>query len=355
MIKHIVQVIPALGYGGAERLVVDLINNSDSKKYRFSVIVFFDNLPLKALIEKKAEVILVEKRSKLDFGFLDRLEKKLAELKPDLVHGHLFAGDFWGRLAARRLGIPFLSTEHNLNYEDGWLKNFIKKIVTSKQDYFVACSMAVSDYMQAVYKIKNEIRVVRNGIDLQRFINLPPVAWKEPLKFLMIGRLVKQKGQIVALSALNNLKTLPWKLTVVGSGVEKNNLQKFVIKNNLSDRVTFVEPIAEVEKYYHEADVFLMPSFWEGLGVVVMEAMASGRMVIGSKTGGLTEIIQDKENGYLVESQNISAWEQKIKHIFESKEESLRIAKAAKIYAKDDFGLEKMVDQYDKIYSIIIS
>ena len=108
--KHIVQIIPALGYGGAERFVVDLVNHSDSEKYRFTVIVFFDNIPLKALISKKVEVILVEKKSKLDFGFLNRLEKKLAELKPDLVHGHLFAGDFWGRLAAHRLGVSYLST-----------------------------------------------------------------------------------------------------------------------------------------------------------------------------------------------------------------------------------------------------
>ena len=203
--QHIVQVIPALGYGGAERLVVDLINHSDSAKYRFTVIVFSDNFPLKSLIEKKANVILIEKKAKFDFSFLNRLEKKLAELKPDLVHGHLFAGDFWGRLAAHRLGVTYLSTEHNLNYDDGWLKNFIKKMVSSDQDYYVACSLAVSDYMRAVYNIKNEIRVIHNGIELNRFTNLSPITWHNPLRFLMVGRLVKQKGNLVALTALNSI------------------------------------------------------------------------------------------------------------------------------------------------------
>ncbi len=352
--KHIVHIIPALGYGGAERLVIDLINHSDSDKYRFTVVVFFDNLPMKSLLGKKAEVILVEKKSKLDFSFLNRLEKKLAELKPDLVHGHLFAGDFWGRLAAHRLDIPFLSTEHNLNHDDGLLKNFVKRVVSSKQDYYVACSLAVSDYMQSVYKIKNEIAVIYNGIDLNRFTNLPTVVWQEPLKFLMVGRLVKQKGQIIALRALNNLKTFPWQLTIVGAGIEKKHLLNFVRKNHLLDRVIFVEPLAQVEKYFSPTDVFLMPSIWEGLGVVVMEAMASGRLVLSSKTGGLMEIVQDKETGYLVAPKNISDWENKIKYIFENKNECQSLIANAKRYAKENFGIKNMVEKYDKIYSMII-
>ncbi len=354
MKKHIVQIIPSLGYGGAERLVVDLINNSDSEKYRFSVIVFFDNNPLKSLIENKAEFILVEKKSKFDFGFLNKLEKKLSELKPDLVQGHLFAGDFWGRLAAHQLGFPFLSTEHNLNFEDGYLKNLIKKIVSDKNDYFTSCSLAVSEYMQSVYKIKKDIAVIYNGIDLDRFTNLTPAVWQEPLKFLMVGRLVKQKGQIVALRALNNLKHLSWNLTIVGSGIEKNNLQKFVTINKLADRVNFVEPLAEIEKYYSDADVFLMPSIWEGLGVVAMEAMASGRLVLVSKTGGLMEVVEENENGLMASPKNISDWEEKIKYIFENKEQCKRLAINARLYAKENFGIEKMVEKYDKTYSMII-
>lgn len=352
--QHIVQVIPALGYGGAERLVVDLVNHSDSAKYRFTVIVFFDNLPLKSLIEKKANVILIEKKSKFDFSFLNRLEKKLVELKPDLVHGHLFAGDFWGRLAAHRLSVPYLSTEHNLNYDDGWLKNFVKKMVSSEQDYFVACSLTVSDYMRTVYNIKNEIRVISNGIELNRFTNLTPITWHNPLRFLMIGRLTKQKGQLVVLSALKKITNHHWHLTIVGSGIEKNNLLDFVRKNNLQDRVEFVEPLVRVEKYFGEADVFLMPSVWEGLGVVVMEAMASERVVLVSKTGGLTELIQDQETGYFSKPQNILDWEKKIKYIIENKNEAHRLAKNAKIYAKENFGVKKMIEKYDKVYSIII-
>ncbi len=352
--QHIVQIIPALGYGGAERLVLDLINYSDAKKYRFTIIVFFDNTPLKDLIRKNVEVILVEKKSKLDFSFLGRLQNKLAELNPDLVHGHLFAGDFWGRLAAHRLGIPYLSTEHNLNYEDGWLKNYIKEKVSSEKDYYSACSFAVASYMKNVYKIKNKIAVIHNGIELKRFINLSPLVFGETLNFLMVGRLEKQKGHLVALSALNNLKNLPWKLTIVGAGTQKNNLVKFVKKNKLNDRVVVVDPITQIEKYYEQADVLLMPSIWEGLGVVVMEAMASGRLVLVSNKDGLTEIVQDKETGYLAEPNNIVDWQEKIKYIFENKKTILSLAKKSRIYAKNNFSIVETVEKYNKIYSLII-
>ena len=354
MIKHIVQIIPALGYGGAERMVIDLINNSDSTKYRFTVIVFFDNLPLKALIKNKTEVILVEKKSKYDIGFLNRLENKLAELKPDLIHGHLFAGDFWGRLAAHHLNVPFLSTEHNLNYEDGWFKNYIKRIISTKQDYYVACSLAVSDYMRDVYKISSDIAVINNGIDLNRFINLPPAIFQEPLKFLMVGRLVKQKGHLVVLKALNNLKSFSWSLIIVGSGEEKNNLLEFVKTNNLGERVLFIDPTTQIEKLYSEADILLMPSIWEGLGVVVMEAMASGRLVVASKTGGLIEIIRNNETGYFGASNNVLNWEEKIRYFFENKKNIQTVVKSAKVYAQENFGIDKMTDKYNKVYSMII-
>lgn len=352
--QHIVQIIPALGYGGAERLVVDLINHSDAKKYRFTIIVFFDNTPLKNLITKNLEIILVEKKSKLDFSFVGRLQNKLAELNPDLIHGHLFAGDFWGRLAAHRLGIPYLSTEHNLNYEDGWLKNFVKEKVSSEKDYYSACSFAVASYMKNVYKIKNKIAVIHNGIELKRFTGLSSAAFGEEINFLMVGRLVKQKGHIVALTALNNLKNYPWKLTIVGSGKEKNNLVNFVKKNKLSERVNFVEPTPQVEKYYEQADVFLMPSIWEGLGVVAMEAMASGRLVLVSDVDGLKEIVTDKENGYLAQPNSVSDWKEKIKYIFENKKVGIQLAKKARVYAKKNFSIEETVEKYNKFYSLII-
>ena len=351
--KHIVQIIPALGYGGAERMVVDLINNSDSQKYRFSVVIFFDNAPLKSLIKKNVEVILVDKKFKLDLSFLGRLEKKLVELKPDIIHGHLFAGDFWGRLAAHHLKVPFVTTEHNLNYDDSWLKNFLKKIVADKRDYFVACSEAVVQYMRLVYKIKNDITIIPNSVELDRFVNLPPAIWQAPINFLMVGRIVKQKGQIVALAALNNLKNYPWQLTIVGEGAEKNNLEKFIKKNDLADRVVLVKPELKVEKYFSEASVLLMPSVWEGLGVVVMEAMAAGRLVLVSKTGGLIEIVKDKETGFLAEPENISDWEVKIKNIFENKDQCQILAHNAQKYAKENFGVEKMVAKYDKVYSLV--
>ena len=197
--------------------------------------------------------------------------------------------------------------------------------------------------------------VINYGLDLERFVNLPSADWQEPLRFLMVGRLVRQKSQITALQALNNLKDYPWHLTIVGEGIEKNNLQAFVQKNNLQDRIEFVEPLTGVEQYYLQADVFLMPSLWEGLGIVVMEAMSSGRLVLASDTTGLKEIVQDKKTGYLAQSENISDWEEKIKYIFENKTEGKNLAKNAQKYAKENFGVDRMVKKYDELYSLVAS
>ena len=67
-------------------------------------------------------VLMVEKKRKYDLFLHKRIEKILKELKPDLVHTHLFTADIWGRLAAKNIGVPVLTTEHNTNYGEGFFR-----------------------------------------------------------------------------------------------------------------------------------------------------------------------------------------------------------------------------------------
>jgi hypothetical protein len=98
---HIVHIIPWLGFGGAERSVVDLVNHSNPL-IRYTIILFFDHKPFAALItSSNVQIKVVQKRGKLSLGLLFALKKLLKQLQPDVVHTHLFGGDVWGRLAAK--------------------------------------------------------------------------------------------------------------------------------------------------------------------------------------------------------------------------------------------------------------
>ncbi len=190
---HIVQIIPTLRYGGAERLVVDLVNTLDEKKFRSTVLLFSHDHPLKSAI-RHADIIEVEKKGKISFLLFGDIKKQLKERAPDIVHTHLFGADVWGRVAAGQLGIPIVTTEHNINKSEGIIKHGIKHLLRGTSDAYIAPSEAIASYMMHAYGIHKNISVIQNGIDTKKFLDIPHAKLGSSLRFLLIGRWVKQKG-----------------------------------------------------------------------------------------------------------------------------------------------------------------
>jgi len=348
---HIVQMIHGLPYGGAERCVVDIVNNADPNKFKFTILVFRHLLVMKKEIKNsEVEVVVVEKRGKVDFSLGGRIKKELQRLQPDIVHTHLFTADLWGRRAARKLNIPVVTTEHNVNAGDGWARNFLKRMTSGYTQKYIACSESVKKYMQSVYGITKEIKVARYGVDLERFAEAGDLQMSPPFKLVMIGRLTKQKGQAVALVALKDLRDFDWKLEIVGEGELKGCLEKMVKRYNLTERVRFLPPSDQIPKILADHHILLMPSLWEGLGIVVMEAMASGRLVIGSRVGGIPELIKDGETGFLVKPNDAKSLAKKLRWCFEHTTEVENVARAARNYARENFAMARAIDVYEKIY-----
>jgi glycosyltransferase involved in cell wall biosynthesis len=127
------------------------------------------------------------------------------------------------------------------------------------------------------------------------------------LRLLAVGRLVEKKGFHFLIAALAGLK-LPFTLTIVGDGPERERLRQLVVLNNLENRVVFRGPLthSELPKMYAEADVVVVPSIRDRLGDrdglpnVVLEAMASGRAIVATDVGAIASAIVDHENGLLV-------------------------------------------------------
>ncbi|MBI5728535.1 MAG: glycosyltransferase [Candidatus Magasanikbacteria bacterium] len=354
---HIVHIIPALGFGGAERFVVDLVNNSRPEDYRYSIITFFSDNPLEVAIRRSgAPVTVVPKHGKISLRLFLDLRHKLSELRPDIVHTHLFGADLWGRVAAWSLGIPVVTTEHSTNHDESSLKHLVKRLLGFMSKNSVACSKDVRLFMKKYYgSDPNKVEIIHNGIDIERFCHLPPPAWKKPLKLLMVGRLTRQKGHDIALAALAKLKDLPWQLTIVGNGPWHHDVIERIRALGLADRVTRYPFTQNIEEHLARHDILLMPSRWEGLGVVAMEAMAAGRTVIGSEVGGIPEIIESEKTGYLVPSEDPSALAHKLRWCFAHPAECQRVGDAARTCAKEHFGIADTVKKYETVYRRVIA
>jgi glycosyltransferase involved in cell wall biosynthesis len=151
---------------------------------------------------------------------------------------------------------------------------------------------------------KKQIDIIHNGVNPQKFT---PQArdWSQP-NLLFIGRVVYQKGLDLIFEALSGLMDLPWILTIVGDGPERDHLVALAQKLCIQDRVQWVgwKHNHELVSYYQAATVFINPSRHEGMPNAVLEAMSMGLPVIATRIAGNEELVVPTETGFLISSED---------------------------------------------------
>ena len=349
---HIVFIIQSLGIGGAELSLVNLINASDPAAFHFSIIVFDKILTVAdRIVRKDVTIVHVPKRGKISRHLVGDLKKVLTSLEPDVVHTHLFTADIWGIIAARQLGIPTVCTEHDVNKDYGLVRHMLKRLFSGYPDCFAACSQSVADFMRKKYGVKKQINIIPNGVEINKLSALSLANFEEPWQIGLCGRLVtKKKGQRVAIAALALLKKYAWSLTVVGDGPDLASLKDLIKTKGLMDRIVFRSGTIKIENYLKECAIVLVPSLYEGLGVVAREAMFAGRLVVASRTGGLVESIEDGKTGVLVEPGSAVLLAEAIENIFNNPAHARALASAGQVYARAHFAMEPMVEAYAAVY-----
>jgi len=156
----------------------------------------------------------------------------------------------------------------------------------------------------------DRLHVVHCGIEPDKFADPKPVP-DGPLRLVSIGRFVEQKGQMVLVNAMARLRDRfpDLHLSLVGDGDMRADLEQAIARHRLQDRITLTGWLseAEVTQQLEQAHVLVMPSFAEGLPMVVMEAMAAARPVIATYVAGTPELVQDQQTGWLVPAGDAAA------------------------------------------------
>jgi glycosyltransferase involved in cell wall biosynthesis len=186
------------------------------------------------------------------------------------------------------------------------------------------------------------LRTVRPGIDAERFS--PPARRRieGPLRILTVARLVPGKGHAVLLEALASLRErgIDTVTTFVGDGPEREPLERLAAELRLDVRLAGAVGQDELGAYYEEAQVFCLPTFAEGLGVVLLEAMAAGLPVVSSLVMGVPEVVEDGESGLLVAPGRPDLLAEAIERLADSGELRGRLGRAGRRSALDEFGVE---------------
>ena len=196
-----------------------------------------------------------------------------------------------------------------------------------------------------------KLTTIANGVDLRPFDALNrSVDLKETVQFLSVGRVIPKKNFGLAIRALAGLADLDWTYTIVGTGEQTGELEELAKSHGVGDRVRFAGYCEDVVPYYASSDVFLLPSLWEGFGLVAAEAMGAGLPVLASDVPGLAELVgRAGDTGVLLPVDDVGAWTEAIAAILKSPQDRVRLGEAARVRARN-FSVEHTAASYLNLY-----
>lgn len=366
---NILYIIWSLEVGGAERIVISLAKYINKEKYNPIVCCLNHKGKLAEELEKIGiKVIALNKKPGIDLSIIPKLIRVIKDNRIHIVHTHLWTADFWGRIAAKFSEVPvIISTAHNVDCWKPKIFLFIDKLLTGFSDIIIAVSEEVKNFYLKTAKLPREkIITVFNGIELAKFD--PSAANKidktKEFNFSpndkvigIIGRLVEQKGQVYFLEMMRILKQKypDIKGLVIGEGPLKEKLIHKAKELQLEKSVVFTGLRKDIPDLLNFIDILVSSSTYEGLPMILLEAMAAGKPIVATRVGGNPEIIDDGKTGFLVPAKDPQALVDRVASLLDDNEYSKKIGDSAQEKVKKLYSIEKMLQDTENIYDELLT
>lgn len=350
--KKVTIIINNLGIGGAERYVVDSINELLKRKVHVELITLLPEKENSFLAEcniSEDQKSLIHFKSIYDVFRLVRLTLLLRKQKPDILITHLWFSNTIGRIAAFFSRTKkCISFEHNVAFIKSKKQIFVDKILQHVSIKIVAVSKTVQQtFIDVGIKEKN-IQVVYVALDTSRFApaKISNQGNEKEFKFLFIGSFTKQKNIQNIIHAFKEVRA--GKLLVAGGGnEEREEIYDLVEGASLKNRITFLGIVSDVPSLMKDVQCLVFPSRWEGVGLVAVEALLSGVPVITTtgKYSATAEFVKDGYNGITIDDpDNVTALSNAMNEMVENHTLRKELARNAPTLLID-FSIEHNIDQ----------
>lgn len=353
---RIVQLIPTLSVGGAERIVALLAHAQTQVGHDVHIVVL--GSPEDSWIERWVrtegiDVHFLDKGPGFEARVVGRLARTLRRLRPDVVHTHLHVLKYL--LPSRLLHRPaaIVHTLHNLAENEAVRSDqLVQQAVFRWRVAPVAIGAAVAESVRAVYDLE-PAAVIPNGIEVARFA--PAAGVRDRLRaeldlpasacvFVVVGRLNPQKNHTLLLDAFARVSDSAH-LVVVGDGELRAQLEQAAP----AARVHFLGIRRDVPDLLAAADVFVLASDWEGNPLVVMEALAAGKPVVATAVGCVPELVVDG-TGQLVPKGDSPALTAAMQNYVDTPAAVHADGSAARSHALGRFDVSAMARAYLALY-----
>ncbi|MBF0784789.1 glycosyltransferase [Muribacter muris] len=363
---RILFLITGLGMGGAERQVCDLADSLSSLGHSIQIISLSSKLDTGVLPNRKEIELFYLNMNKNPISFIItylKLRNLIQKFQPSVVHSHMFHANIMARLLKLTQTFPkLICTAHSKN-EGGKLRMLAYRITNRLADLNTNVSQdAVDEFIKKKAVNPNQMIAISNGINLNIFYKneIFKAEVKKELEFddsvyifLAIGRLTDAKDYPNLLKAFSIVKHQKENvfLLIAGIGELEESLKDLAKTLNLSHNVKFLGLRRDIPKLMNVADTYVMSSYYEGLPLVLGEAMATENIVVSTDCGGPKEIIGN--NGFLAsihDSQKLA--EKMLETMALSQEQREILGKNAREHIKKNYSLDAITKKWLELYQV---
>lgn len=363
---RVLQTIRQGQIGGGETHLLDLVENLDKNIFDPVVLSFTDGPMVERLKGMGIPTHIIHTEKPFDFSKWKEVKRLMEAEKIELVHAHGTRAHSNVSWAARKLNLPVVYTVHGWSFHDNQkfpLKNLRvlgEKYLTRKASVNISVSASVHETGKKYFSSYQSV-IIPNGINQQKFnpsrsfkdirseLGIP----KEAILILFLARFTEQKQPLTMIRSFCKAAAQHDNicLLMVGDGELKREADTLVSQSGMSDKIYMQSFRQDVPDILAAADIYVLPSLWEGLPLGLLEAMAMGKAVIASKADGTKEVVQHNTNGIMLNVENLEA--EVIKAILQLANDSSlrqRLGDAARATVNSAFSAAGMTRRVEEIY-----
>jgi glycosyltransferase involved in cell wall biosynthesis len=358
-------VITCMPVGGAETLLVNLVRRLDRARFAPELCCLKFLGPLGEELAREVPAFAGLLSDKYDLRVWGRLTRLLRERRIDAVITVGTGGDkmFWGRLAAWRAGVPVIASAlHSTGLPDHveWLNRRLEPLT----DAFISVAQPHAEYLARCEGCPpHKVRVIPNGVDVERFRPLSPTPRLRdelglpsgaPVAAIVAALRPEKNHELFLRAAALALRAAPSAhFLIVGDGALRPRLEALAGELGLADAVHFLGTRGDIPELLSCVDVLTLSSHMEANPVSILEGLACEKPVVATRVGSIPETVNEDVNGYLVPAGDASRMADRLAELLNDRALARRLGQAGRRLVVAEWSLDRMVEGYqDLIHEI---
>ncbi len=360
---RILHVTNTLGCGGAEFLLANIVIEQVKRGHEVIIVISepfhitYNDFSLRNKLEESAKIIQIEFKS--SFSLLknkliidiEKFDEIVTRFSPNVIHSHLFKAELISHYKLYD-NIKYVTHCHNnmdqFNLKNRkknkrWISDFLEikwllKKYKKVNNTFIAISKDTESFfkLHLPSKLKKNVCFLPNCIDRTLYFSDENKITNQFVQLISIGNLTENKGHRFLIEIVSKLifKGYKIKFDILGYGPLQGDLKMLINDLNLNECVFLRGNVSNVDFYLSKADIFVHAAHKEGFGLVLLEAMASKLPIVTTNGGGNQDLINENENGFLIENRNLIDFEQKLEVLILDPEKRKRMGENGFIFSK---------------------